>query len=73
VIKHFLEFLGSFDAQLVHNMMVRLCVLWKTWWDVGMQFGFTFKYDVKIVIILMMVCLDRLNLIVDAFTITPIL
>jgi hypothetical protein len=30
LIKHFLEFLKSFDAHLVHNMMARLCVLWKT-------------------------------------------
>lgn len=57
-IKHFLDFLRSFDAHLVHNMMARLCVLWETQWDVGMQFGFTFKHDIKIVIPLVMVCIN---------------
>lgn len=71
-IKHFLDFLRSFDAHLVHNMMARLCVLWETYWDVGMQFGFTFKHDIKIVIPLVMVCINWLNLIINASTITPI-
>jgi hypothetical protein len=39
---------------------------------VGMQFGFTFKYGIKIIIPLVMVCFDRLNLIVNESTITPI-
>jgi hypothetical protein len=39
---------------------------------VGMQFGFTFKYDIKIVIPLVMVCINQLNPIINASTITPI-
>ncbi len=42
-IKLFSEFLRSFDAWHVHNMMIIIldastfCTLWKTLWNVGMQ------------------------------------
>jgi hypothetical protein len=77
VIKPFLDFLRSFDAQQVHNMMViKLDTHFKALWIVESLVGcknvirLTFEYDAKVVILLLMVCFERLNPIATASTTT---
>jgi len=65
VIKPFLDFLRSFDAQQVHNMMViMLDTHFKALRIVESLVGcrnairLTFEYDAKFVILLLMVCFE---------------
>ncbi len=76
VIKHFLEFLKTFDFHQVHNMLaLMLNFHFKSLW-VAKHFvggGNTIslvEYDVKKVIHLLMIIFNRLNLIVEIF-VTP--
>jgi len=68
VIKPFLDFLRSFDAQQVHNMMlIMLDTHFKALQIVESLVGcrnairLTFEYDAKVVILLLMVCFEWLN------------
>ncbi len=65
VIKPFLEFLRSFDVRQAHNMMaIMLDPRFKALHIVENLVGcenaiqLTFKYDVKVVVPLLMVCFD---------------
>jgi len=71
IIKPFLEFLKPFDAWQVHNMIAMITIMLDPCFKVlhvvenfmgcGDVIELTFKYDIKVVIPLLMVCFDWLN------------
>jgi hypothetical protein len=76
IIKPFLDFLRSFDAHQVYNMMIiMLNIHFKALRIVKGLVGcrniqLTFEYDAEIVILLLMVCFEQLNPIAITFAIT---
>jgi hypothetical protein len=77
VINPFLDFLRSIDARQVHNMIIiMLDTHFKALRIVESLVGcknaiqLTFEYDAKVVILLLMVCFERLNPIDIAFATT---
>jgi len=76
VIKHFLEFLRSFDVGQAHNMVVimldpcfKVLHIVENLVGHGNAIRLAYEYDVQVVVPLLMVCFDWLNLIAITFVV----